>query len=108
MIIRCKECQAEASDRALSCPNCGIPFPGISEAEEELIDKSSKYHTWNMMCGALFFVPILMLLWAIVSGDNESAIKIVVSYWPFCAAGVGLYVVGGLWAIMQRRKLEGE
>ena len=36
MLIACKECGASISDKAVTCPNCGIPFEGKVKQAYEL------------------------------------------------------------------------
>lgn len=36
-IIKCPECEAEISDRAQSCPKCGVPMTSEKQVEETII-----------------------------------------------------------------------
>lgn len=35
-LVSCKECGKSVSDKALTCPHCGITTPGVSYEEERL------------------------------------------------------------------------
>ncbi|MDD3645769.1 MAG: zinc-ribbon domain-containing protein [Bacteroidales bacterium] len=40
-LINCFECGKEVSDKALSCPHCGVPFEKVSVATENISQISS-------------------------------------------------------------------
>jgi hypothetical protein len=94
MIIKCKECQVDVSDSAVSCPNCGISFPGISDEDGAKIEKDSRYRGWLSIPAVLFFVPIFAVMYNVFTGHDAVAKEVFLVWWPAIAFGVWLYVVG--------------
>jgi hypothetical protein len=107
MITECKECQAKVSDSAISCPNCGISFPGITEQMNTAIDSDSRYRAWLWVPGILFFGSIATCLYDVYMGTimGEDLARIsVTKYWPYTVAGAWVYIVGEVWRNIRRRR----
>lgn len=92
MIIKCKECQVDVSDSAVSCPNCEISFPGISDEDGAKIEKDSRYRAWLTVPAVLFFGPVLAVLYNVIMGQGEVAKEIFLMYWHIMATGALFYI----------------
>jgi hypothetical protein len=40
-LINCKECKKQISDKALTCPNCGVPLYELENRNEKVSETSS-------------------------------------------------------------------
>ena len=63
-LVNCKECNAEVSDNALSCPKCGVK---LRKAQRSMIGKIIKY---------TFIAFNLLMLWWMVAGVGGAAEQI--------------------------------
>jgi uncharacterized paraquat-inducible protein A len=57
MLIKCPECKNEVSDKAASCPKCGIPLT-VKDNKKNSIEKK-EYDFFKM--ATYFFVPFLFI-----------------------------------------------
>lgn len=83
-IIKCKECGAEISDKAVTCPKCGAPLQEIPEVVEE--EKEDLIEQWLDLRWLCFILPPLGLILYFIQKDDspEKAKKYLI------AAGLGL------------------
>lgn len=106
MIINCKECQSKVSDASMTCPKCGVSFPGVTDKMGDAIERDSKYRAWLWVPGILFFGSILACIYDVyighVLGEDLSLIS-VATYAPYTVAGVWLYIVGEIWRNIMSR-----
>ena len=58
MLIKCPECKNEVSDKAASCPKCGIPLT-VKDNKKNSIEKK-EYDLKKI--AIYFFVPFLFVL----------------------------------------------
>lgn len=61
-LIKCPECGADVSDKAMSCPKCGYPINKIeieTEDDRVIIRGKNKGRTFLIFGGILFFVSMI-------------------------------------------------
>jgi ribosomal protein L40E len=59
MLFNCRECDAEVSREATSCPQCGAPNPSWSTERRELESKQTR-RAWGAFV-AIWLIPALIV-----------------------------------------------
>ena len=103
-LMSCPECAKEVSDKAPSCPNCGVPIASAIETQAagaqlttvQETSKKLKLHT--LFSVGLIFLGIIWMFGAMAEGGAEpSTLSVVLP--PF------LIIAGFVWFIVTRFKI---
>jgi len=91
-IIACKECAKEVSDKAASCPHCGVSIAGVVQQAEVAPRKPRRIKPWlyGILVAGLLAWGALTTLWlmgispvpkqfASVAGIRSSPVRVKVS-----------------------------
>lgn len=103
-LINCPECEKQVSDRAATCPNCGV---GITTAREtqaagqhiQTMQKTSKKLKMHLLMAAL--ASVLGLLLMLIASTSASADFQMTGF----AFGLLLAISGTVWLIGTRFRI---
>ena len=76
-LIKCKECQKEISDKAVSCPYCGCPTGRSINTSVQLDPaphKRRKYRIQSLIFTPMFIFGLIFGILCIVSGETVKMI----------------------------------
>jgi hypothetical protein len=68
MLVECTECGGEVSDRAISCPHCGIP---IREPEDQVLSYMRNRSRFGLRISGVFTVLGLLFLLAAAAASSQ-------------------------------------
>ena len=68
MLIECKECKNKISDKAQSCPHCGIPIKDGNNQVLNYIEKRARFGI--DLCICLTIIGVVFFLAAIITGHE--------------------------------------
>ena len=74
MLVRCRECGKEVSDKASSCPGCGAPMTGV-----QTIEQTSKGLKAQLLISGIIFTLGLMSSCSGTKDGGSSAVSVMVA-----------------------------
>lgn len=71
-LIACRECNKEISDKAISCPNCGMPLQGVQPVHMvHEPKKGTPVLVWVFIVAVAGFAGMFLLGSVLSLGDDE-------------------------------------
>lgn len=86
-LIKCKECDGQVSDKATTCPHCGINLPTLTKEQLEDVKKHIYFAQGRIWGGVAFFSGVILVLWPIIFDMSDAAIS---NAWK-----IGRWIIGG-------------
>jgi hypothetical protein len=91
-LSKCKECGRDVSDKAITCPNCGVPMPALSQENIDNITKQGFFARSRWLGGTAFFFGLAWLFFATQTGGPDAFLQALGSaVWPI--------IGGAMWYI---------
>ena len=90
-LIKCPECQNEISNRALSCPNCGMP---VDDAPKDIDKTTTIQETSKALKEHIVYSVII-----IIGGMLFFIIGAVTYRQAMIPIGVILFIIGAIWFV---------